>query len=107
MPVGGMGLLWGPQSPGTPSFSGVPFGLIPGVEYKAHLRVHDIFGIRADVGLVLVVGEDDLGLQALGRGPEILEGAMRAARREPWPVRSAYRLDWTLSTPIFTTLSEI
>jgi hydroxybutyrate-dimer hydrolase len=39
---GGMGLLWGPQSPGTPSFTGgVPFGLIPGVEYKAYLRVSD------------------------------------------------------------------
>jgi hydroxybutyrate-dimer hydrolase len=35
---GGMGLLWGPKSPGTPSFDGVPFGLIPGVEYKAYLR---------------------------------------------------------------------
>jgi hydroxybutyrate-dimer hydrolase len=36
--AGGMGLLWGPKSPGTPSFPGVPFGLIPGVEYKAYLR---------------------------------------------------------------------
>ena len=36
---GGIGLLWGPQSAGTPSFPGVPFGLIPGVEYKAYLRV--------------------------------------------------------------------
>jgi hydroxybutyrate-dimer hydrolase len=35
--AGGMGLLWGPKSPGTPSFDGVPFGLIPGVEYKAYL----------------------------------------------------------------------
>jgi hydroxybutyrate-dimer hydrolase len=41
VPAGGMGLLWGPQSPGTPTFSGVPFGLIPGVEYQAYLRVSD------------------------------------------------------------------
>ena len=39
LPGGGMGLLWGPGSPGTPSLSGVPFGLIPGVEYKAYLRL--------------------------------------------------------------------
>ena len=38
---GGMGLLWGPQSPGTPSFPGVEFGLIPGTEYKGYLRVSD------------------------------------------------------------------
>jgi hydroxybutyrate-dimer hydrolase len=38
---GGIGLLWGPQSPGTPRFDGVAFGLIPGVEYKAYLRVSD------------------------------------------------------------------
>ena len=44
LPGGGMGLLWGPQSPGTPSFPGVPFGLIPGVEYKAYLRVPDGHG---------------------------------------------------------------
>jgi len=37
--AGGMGVLWGPGSPGTPSFPGVPFGLIPGVEYKAYLRL--------------------------------------------------------------------
>ncbi|HEX2198131.1 MAG TPA: 3-hydroxybutyrate oligomer hydrolase family protein [Burkholderiales bacterium] len=36
--AGGMGLLWGPKSPGTPSFEGATFGLIPGVEYKAYLR---------------------------------------------------------------------
>jgi hydroxybutyrate-dimer hydrolase len=41
VPAGGMGVLWGPQSAGTPSFAGVPFGLIPGVEYKAYLRVSD------------------------------------------------------------------
>lgn len=37
--AGGMGLLWGPGSPGSPVF-GVPVtpGLIPGVEYKAYLR---------------------------------------------------------------------
>jgi hydroxybutyrate-dimer hydrolase len=35
---GGIGLLWGPQS-GAPTFPGVAFGLIPGVEYKAYLRV--------------------------------------------------------------------
>ncbi len=35
---GGMGLLWGPKSPGTPSIEGATFGLIPGVEYKAYLR---------------------------------------------------------------------
>jgi hydroxybutyrate-dimer hydrolase len=44
VPGGGMGLLWGPQSPGTPSFPGVPFGLIPGVEYKAYLRAPDGHG---------------------------------------------------------------
>jgi hydroxybutyrate-dimer hydrolase len=32
---GGIGLLWGPQSPGAPTVT----GLIPGVEYKAYLRV--------------------------------------------------------------------
>jgi hydroxybutyrate-dimer hydrolase len=37
--AGGMGLLWGPQSPGAPSFSGVTPGLIPGVEYKAYLTI--------------------------------------------------------------------
>ncbi len=38
--AGGMGLLWGPGSPGSPSFPApvVP-GLIPGVEYKAYLRL--------------------------------------------------------------------
>lgn len=41
---GGMGLLWGPQSPGTPSFPGVEFGLIPGTEYQAYLRVPDGHG---------------------------------------------------------------
>ncbi len=44
VPGGGIGLLWGPQSPGTPTFAGVPFGLIPGVEYKANLRVADGHG---------------------------------------------------------------
>ena len=39
VPAGGMGVLWGPGSPGTPSFTDVPFGLIPGVEYKAYLRL--------------------------------------------------------------------
>ncbi|HSD54085.1 MAG TPA: 3-hydroxybutyrate oligomer hydrolase family protein [Burkholderiales bacterium] len=39
VPAGGMGLLWGPGSPGAPTFAPpvVP-GLIPGVEYKAYLR---------------------------------------------------------------------
>lgn len=37
--AGGMGLLWGPQSSGAPSFPGVIPGLIPGVEYKAYLSV--------------------------------------------------------------------
>jgi len=41
VPAGGMGVLWGPQSPGTPTFAGATFGLIPGVEYKAYLRVSD------------------------------------------------------------------
>jgi hydroxybutyrate-dimer hydrolase len=41
VPGGGMGLLWGPQSPGTPVFAGATFGLIPGVEYKAYLRMPD------------------------------------------------------------------
>ena len=39
VPSGGMGLLWGPQSPGTPTIPGATFGLIPGVEYKAYLTV--------------------------------------------------------------------
>lgn len=39
VPGGGIGLLWGPQSPGAPTFPGVTPGLIPGVEYKAYLRV--------------------------------------------------------------------
>lgn len=39
VPAGGMGLLWGPQSPGAPSFSDATPGLIPGVEYKAYLSV--------------------------------------------------------------------
>lgn len=38
-PAGGMGLLWGPQSPGAPIFSDATPGLIPGVEYKAYLSV--------------------------------------------------------------------
>jgi hydroxybutyrate-dimer hydrolase len=37
---GGIGLLWGPQSPDAPTFTGATPGLIPGVEYKAYLRVH-------------------------------------------------------------------
>ena len=41
---GGIGLLWGPQSPGAPTFPGVAFGLIPGVEYKAYLQVRDGHG---------------------------------------------------------------
>jgi hydroxybutyrate-dimer hydrolase len=37
--AGGMGLLWGPGSPGSPVFDApVTPGLIPGVEYKAYLR---------------------------------------------------------------------
>ena len=37
---GGMGLLWGPGSPGSPVFPApVTPGLIPGVEYKAFLRL--------------------------------------------------------------------
>lgn len=44
VPGGGIGLLWGPQSPGTPVFPGVTFGLIPGVEYKAYLRARDGHG---------------------------------------------------------------
>jgi hydroxybutyrate-dimer hydrolase len=55
VPAGGMGLLWGPQSPGTPSFPGVPFGLIPGVEYKAYLRVPDIFGHTNNVLAVVQI----------------------------------------------------
>ena len=39
--AGGMGLLWGPKSPGTPVIPGATFGLIPGVEYKAYLRDRD------------------------------------------------------------------
>lgn len=44
VPGGGMGLLWGPQSPGTPIIPGATFGLIPGVEYQAYLRVRDAHG---------------------------------------------------------------
>ena len=44
VPGGGMGLLWGPQSPGTPIIPGATFGLIPGVEYQAYLRVQDGHG---------------------------------------------------------------
>src|SRR6187397_2813060 len=33
--------------------------------------------------------------------------AIFVASTEPWPPRSAYRLDWSFSTPIFTTLPEI
>ena len=43
-PAGGMGLLWGPQSPGTPTFPNATFGLIPGTEYQAYLRVQDGHG---------------------------------------------------------------
>ena len=45
VPAGGMGLLWGPGSPGAPVFPApvVP-GLIPGVEYKAYLHVPDWHG---------------------------------------------------------------
>jgi len=39
VPAGGMGLLWGPQSPGAPSFADATPGLIPGVEYRAYLAV--------------------------------------------------------------------
>ncbi len=39
--AGGMGLLWGPKSPGTPVIPGATLGLIPGVEYKAYLRDRD------------------------------------------------------------------
>src|SRR5688500_5493607 len=31
---------------------------------------------------------------------------MRAATTEPWPARSAYRLDWSLRTPILMTPSD-
>jgi len=44
VPAGGMGLLWGPQSPGAPSIPGATPGLIPGVEYKAYLRVPGAHG---------------------------------------------------------------
>jgi hydroxybutyrate-dimer hydrolase len=44
VPGGGMGLLWGPQSPGTPVFPDATFGLIPGVEYKAYLRAPEAHG---------------------------------------------------------------
>jgi hydroxybutyrate-dimer hydrolase len=36
---GGIGLLWGPLSPGAPVIPGATAGLIPGVEYKGYLRV--------------------------------------------------------------------
>jgi hydroxybutyrate-dimer hydrolase len=42
VPAGGMGLLWGPGSAGAPVFpTPVVPGLIPGVEYKAYLRLPD------------------------------------------------------------------
>jgi hydroxybutyrate-dimer hydrolase len=42
VPAGGMGLLWGPGSAGSPVFPApVVAGLIPGVEYKAYLRAPD------------------------------------------------------------------
>ena len=42
VPGGGIGLLWGPGAPGSPSFAApVAPGLIPGVEYKAYLRLPD------------------------------------------------------------------
>jgi hydroxybutyrate-dimer hydrolase len=44
VPGGGMGVLWGPQSPGAPVIPGATPGLIPGVEYKAYLRVRDLHG---------------------------------------------------------------
>ena len=44
VPAGGMGLLWGPQSPNAPSITGATPGLIPGVEYKAYLRVPGAHG---------------------------------------------------------------
>src|SRR4051812_10770615 len=44
VPAGGMGLLWGPQSPTAPSIPGAKPGLIPGVEYKAYLRVPGAHG---------------------------------------------------------------
>jgi len=44
VPGGGMGLLWGPQSPGAPTIAGATPGLIPGVEYKTYLRVSDGHG---------------------------------------------------------------
>lgn len=44
IPGGGIGLLWGPQSPGAPVIPGATPGLIPGVEYKAYLRVPDGHG---------------------------------------------------------------
>lgn len=42
VPGSGIGLLWGPGSAGSPTFPApvVP-GLIPGVEYKAYLRLSD------------------------------------------------------------------
>jgi hydroxybutyrate-dimer hydrolase len=43
--AGGMGLLWGPESQGAPSFPApVLPGLIPGVEYKAYLQTPDRHG---------------------------------------------------------------
>lgn len=43
--AGGFGFLWGPGSPGSPTFDApVKAGLIPGVEYKAYLRFHEWHG---------------------------------------------------------------
>jgi hydroxybutyrate-dimer hydrolase len=43
--AGGMGFLWGPGAPGSPTFPApVTPGLIPGVEYKAYLRFHEWHG---------------------------------------------------------------
>jgi hydroxybutyrate-dimer hydrolase len=44
--AGGMGLLWGPKSAGTPVIPGATFGLIPGVEYKAYLRSRHTFHVN-------------------------------------------------------------
>ena len=38
---GGIGVFWGPQSPGAPVIPGATPGLIPGTEYKGYLRVPD------------------------------------------------------------------
>jgi hydroxybutyrate-dimer hydrolase len=77
VPGGGIGLLWGPQSPGTPSFKDVPFGLIPGWEYKAYLRVPDGQGHENNVPAAVQI-PDHFGTE--GKRPCIVLAAPSGSR---------------------------